>query len=44
MANSDKPVTTSIKVRSGRQNHASQITAGKLPIRMACSYTSIACW
>ena len=44
MASSDRPVTTSIKVRSGRQNQASQITAGKLPIRMACSYTSIACW
>jgi len=44
MASKDSPDTTSISVRKGRQNQASQTTAGKLPTKIACSYTSIACW
>jgi len=41
MAISDSAATTSIRVRSGRQNQPNQIAPGMEPSRMPFSYTSM---
>ena len=44
MASSDRAVTTSIRLRSGRQAQASQTSAGTAAMKMPLSYTSMASW